>query len=209
MSRAFLTLWASVKREHRTLVLGVGALIILFLVGRLPAWLAWSRAQADEATELQRSSQRIKVTLRSATTTRDSARALRLRLGDELQSLLRGANTPTTEASLLEAIHEAAAATDVRIGMVAVRTDTSRADAFYAYPRGALEVTCDVRGVTGFLARLEGSETRLRVISLNISQREPFASSTQPEALHMALIIEGLGRRAVHEKREPGPRTKT
>ena len=209
MRRALFTPWATLKREHRTLVFGLGALITLFLVGRLPAWLAWSRAQADKATELQRSSQRIKVSLRSATTTRDSARALRLRLGDEFQSLLRGANTPATEASLLEAIHEAADATDVRIGTVVVRTDTSRADGFYAHPRGALEVTGDVRGVTAFLARLEGSETRLRVISINISQREPFASSRQPEALNLSLTIEGLGRRAVHEKREAGSRTKT
>ena len=200
MRRAPIAPWRSLKREYRTLLLGLGILISIFLAGQLPTWLAWSRAQADEATALQRTSQRIKAGLRSASATRDSARALRLRLGDEFQSLLHGATTSATEASLVESIHEAADAAGIRLGTVSVRTDTSQADAFYAHPRGAIEATGDVRGVTEFLARLEGSETRLRVISLSISQSEAFASSRQPEALHMSVIIEALGRRAVQQK---------
>lgn len=195
-----LVKWRSLRREHRTLTLGLGVLILISLFGKARVWLAWSRQQFYAAAELQRTLNRVRDDLRSYPATHDSARALRLQLGNEFHSLLQGTTTPATEAALIESIHEAADAAGVRLGSVSVNTDTSQGDKFYAHPRGALEATGDVRGVTTFLAALEGNESRIRLVSMNISQSEPFAESRRSEALHLTLIVEGLGRRATRER---------
>ena len=185
------------NRERRTLL--VGALIVcsIVMIGRvIPAMLGWSRGEEARASELLREALRLQEDLHIYPVVRDSAHARRLRLGDEIPSLLHGATLDETSAALAALIREAGDASGVRVGTIDLRSDTASAHV-YSHQRAATDIAGDVHGIASFLSSLESSETRIRVVALSISQNDPFAGPRQAEALQMNIVIEGLARRSV------------
>jgi len=174
----------------------VGAIVIgcILLFGRgLPAAVRWTRAERTNADELQREASRAIADLRAYPVVRDSAQAWRLRLGDEITSFLHGATADEASASLAESIRQAAEEANVHVGSIDLRVDTTSA-AVFPHHRATTDVTGDMRGISSFLSALESGATRIRVVSVSISQSEPFAGPRQAEALQMNIVVEALAR---------------
>lgn len=183
------------KRESRTAVVGGIVIGSILLFGRgFPAVVRWTRAERANADELQHEAIRVAADLRAYPATRDSAQAWRLRLGDEITSLLHGATADQASASLAGSIREAAEEASVRLGSIDLRIDTT-SSAVFLHHRATTDVTGDIRGISSFLSALESGATRIRVISLSISQSEPFAGPRQAETLQMNIVVEALARR--------------
>lgn len=197
MSRDWLQTWSRLTREQRVLLLGMVAIASIVLAGRVaPATMAWSREQQARSAELTSDLASTLRDLRGYVAERDSAEARRLMLGDELPSLLHGVTPTATSASLTEVLQGCAESAGIRLGRLDLRPDTSLGH-FFTHPRVGVEVSGDVRGVSAFLAQLEANQTRIRVITIAISQSEPFAGATQPEALQASMVLEALGHQSV------------
>lgn len=189
--------WSRFTREQRVLLSGAVAIASIVLAGRVaPATVAWSREQQARSVELNGDLARALADVRAYLSERDSAEARRLRLGDELPSLLHGVTSTATSASLTEVLQECAETAGIRLGALDLRPDTS-AGHFFTHPRVGVEISGDVRGLSAFLAQLEANQTRLRVITIAISQSEPFAGATQSEALQASMVLEALGHQSV------------
>jgi hypothetical protein len=175
--------------------MGAAAMLAIFALGRgLPSLIAWRSETQREREELRAEWARAIADVQAAPSMRDSARARRVALGDALPSLVRGTTPAVAGGELASLASEAANGAGVRIGAVDVRVDSS-SRAFYAHLTLATDVTGDVRGIAQFLAQLEGGDTRLRLRTISIAQPEPYASATQPEALHASLVLQALARR--------------
>lgn len=111
--------------------------------------------------------------------------------------LLDGASAATAAATLASLVSGAAAAADARIGSVQVRapvaTDSS-GTASRAFERVTVRatLTADVRGLAQLLLALESGQTLLSIDELSVTQPDPAADGTRPEALQVELVVSGL-----------------
>ena len=182
-------------RERRTLVVGVAAIAAIVLVGRgVPAALAGVRDASASAREVLGEYDRARGELRALPAVRDSARARRLRLGQEIGSLLRGRGSGGLVAALVGELNADADASRIAVSGIDGRVDTLAAGS-YVPVTARVDALGDVRSLASFVAMIESSEVRLRVVELSVNQSEPSAPPQQPEALHATLVVQGLARR--------------
>jgi hypothetical protein len=189
------------RRDRRALTIGVGTIAILFSIGRgVPTLLSWERNVRSKAGNLQDDLDRATAEIARASVVRDSAKARGARIIALAPALVGGDSPATASATLAGIISGAAALSNVKIGALQLRCDTSSRSTFVRVGvRG--EATGDIAGVAAMLAALEGGPTLLAVRELSITQPETTAPADHMEALHVELNVEGLMLRP-HQERD-------
>lgn len=182
-------------RDRR--VLAIGAITVAVLVAGtkgVPAWLAWVRDTRVEATEFAREATRAQGSVATSGALRDSLAARRARLEELGPSIIESESPAVAAGALAEILSNAAAESNVRLGSVQLRTDTTSRSAFSRVGVRA-EFTGDIIGVASMLYLLEGGAELLAIRELSITQPEPAAGDDRPEALRVSLLVEGLMQR--------------
>ncbi len=188
-------------RDRRTLVLGAVLIAALAAVARgIPAVRRWNDArQADAGTVVEQLALARRAT-RLLPALRDSLRCRNERLADLDSSLIVGSSAAVATASLASVLEDIADDAQVKIGALQMRTDTTTRPGL---TRVAIRITgvADVAGLAAFMRAVEGGERLLAVRELAITQSEPGAPASKPEALRIDMLIEGLSliRPAVHK----------
>ena len=187
-------------RDRRALTFGVGAIAVLFAIGKgVPKLLSWEREARSDASEQQEEFDRATAEIARANIVRDSAKARGARIIALAPALIEGDSPATASATLAGIISGAAARSNVKIGALQLQADTSSRGTFVRVGvRG--EATGDIAGVTAMLAALEGGQTLLAVRELSITQPQTSAPADQMEALRVELRVEGLMLRPHRER---------
>ena len=179
-------------RDRR--VLAIGAITVAVLVAGskgMPAWLSWVRDTRAEAAELAREAARARSSVTTSGGLRDSLSARRARLGELAPSIIEGDTPAVAAGALLELLSNAAEESNVRLGSVQLRTDTTSRATFSRVGVRA-DFTGDIIGVASMLYLLEGGAELLSIRELSITQPEPAAGDDRQEALRVSLLVEGL-----------------
>ena len=179
-------------RDRRTLVTGIGVIVLLVLLSRgLPAWRRWDADTRASAAEMATEAARAEQTVRLLPASLDSLEARRARFVALGNGVLEGESTAASGAALASLVSGAAARAGVQIGSVQVRPDTASAGTFMRISVRA-DGTGDLPAITRLLAMLEGAPELLAVRALSITQPAPGGPAEQPEALRLELSVEGL-----------------
>lgn len=179
-------------RDRRALTFGVGSIAILFAIGKgVPRLLSLERDARSDASDQLEDLNRATAVITRAAVVRDSAKARGARIIALAPALVEGDSPATASATLAGIISGAAARSNVKIGALQLKADTSSHGTFVRVGvRG--EATGDIAGVTAMLAALEGGPTLLAVRELSITQPEISAPADHMEALRVELSVEGL-----------------
>ena len=179
-------------RDRRTL--GVGTMVIVFLLraGRgLPAWRRWDADVRASAAEMAAEAARADQAVRTLPAALDSLEARRARLVAVGRGVLDGGSPAASGAALASLVSGAAARAGVQIGSVQVRPDTASAGTFMRIGVRA-DGTGDLPAIIRMLAMLEGAPELLAVRELSITQPAPGGPAEVPEALRMEIGVHGL-----------------
>jgi type II secretion system (T2SS) protein M len=181
-------------RDRR--VLSVGALTISLLVGLsrgLPALRAWERARMTEARTVALQLAELRNGVESLPLMRESLVVRRARLA-AIDSLLPAGASPSAVAAAIASILEQSADDNaVKLTNLQLRADsTVRVGLVRVSVR--LSGVTDVSGLAGLLRSIEAAETPLVVRDLSVSQPEPAAPDSRPEALRFDVLVAGIGR---------------
>ena len=179
-------------RDRRALTIGVATIAVLFAIGKgFPRLLSWERDARSDASDQQEDLDRATAEIARARIVQDSAKARGARIIALAPALIEGDSPATASATLAGIISGAAARSNVKIGALQLRADTSSRGTFVRVGvRG--DATGDIAGVTAMIAALEGGPTLLAVRELSITQPEALASADHAEALRVELSVEGL-----------------
>lgn len=179
-------------RDRRVLAIGATTVAILVAGSKgVPAWRSWVRDTRAESTELAREAARARGTVAMSGELRDSLSERRERLEELAPSVLEGETPAVAAGALAELLSNAAAESNVRLGSVQLRTDTTSRSTFSRVGVRA-DFTGDIIGVASMLYLLEGGAELLSIRELSITQPEPTAGDDRPEALRVSLLVEGL-----------------
>lgn len=181
-------------RDRR--VLSVGALTISLLVGLsrgLPALRAWERAQMTEARTAALQLAELRNGVASLPLMRESLVVRRARLA-AIDSLLPSGASPSGVAAAIASILEQSADDNaVKLTNLQLRADSTVCVGLVRVSVRLSGVT-DVSGLAGLLRSIEAGETPLVVRDLSVSQPEPAAPDSRPEALRFDVLVAGIGR---------------
>ena len=179
-------------RDRRVLAIGLIACTALVGGARgLPAVLRWTRETRATAVQRGVAAAQADRSVVTATTTRDSLAAQYARYLALAPRLLEGETTAGAGGSLASLVTGAAATSNVRLGSVQIRADTTKTGAFTPVSV-RVDLTSDIQGLSTLLATLERGQVFLSVRELSISQPEPSAGDDRVEALRAELVVEGL-----------------
>ena len=181
-------------RDRR--VLSIGAVTISLLVGLsrgLPALRAWQRDQSTEARTAAERLAAVQNWIRLLPTTRETLLVRRARLAT-IDSALPAESSPSGVAAVIASILEGFADENaVKLSTLQLRAD-STVHAGRVRVSVRLGGVTDVTGLAGLLRSIEGGETPLVVRELSVSQPEPTAPDSRPEALRFDVLVAGIGR---------------
>jgi len=199
-------------RDRRVLIAGGAIVAAIFVVSRgFPAWRGWLAEQQSSAAEMTAEAAKLDSAIPLQRVLKDSLRSRRTRLTELREALLPGDTPSSAAATLASLVSSAARDAGVRLGAVQVRADSVGKTRFVRVAVQA-DATGDIRGVTRFLASLEGGTILLSVRELSVSSLSPGAPDTQAEALRVEIVVEGLastGRReAGGGRREEKPQSR-
>lgn len=182
----------SSARERRALALGGACIVTMFAAARgVPALLAWKRDLRSEAAEGRSSLADARAILAAERGVRDSA-VLEGQRVIALAPLLLGGDTPASaSATLAGIISGAAASSNVQLGALELRSDSS---ARLAFTRVVVKGSAngDIHGLAHMLQQLEAGPALLSVEEMSITQPELTAAPDHMEVLHMELVVAGL-----------------
>jgi len=180
------------SRDRRLLTVGLLTCCTLVVAARgVPALLHWTGAARDNATQLGAEAARAQSSVGAARQTRDSLAVREARYTAIKPRLLDGETAAGAGGALASLLSTAAAAANVRLGSVQIRTDTAHADAFLAI-RVHADLVGDINGLTTMLAALERGQTLLAVRELSITQPDLAAGDDRAESLRAELTVESL-----------------
>lgn len=183
------------RRERRTLLLGVGIVVGLVAVAKvLPAWREWSAEARASAAETLAEAERAERSVRALGALDHMLVARNARYLALAERIVPGDGPAAAVSELATFLSGTAAAADLSVGAMQVRTDTTAGSAF-ARVSVLGDVVGDVRGLTRFLAEIERGPLLLSVRELAITQSEPAASADRPEILRVQFAIEGIALR--------------
>ncbi len=185
------------RRDHRTLIVGIFACAMIVAAGRgAPLLRQWEAARLTAAVDAERQ-------LTSASTAADMAASIesgasraREQAAAADSALLHGATPGAVAAALAALLSDRADSTGLGITSEGVRADTGFIHGF-ARARVRLSATADIRGLTRFLASVEGSPHLLAVRDMTISQPDPSAGDDRPENLRIEMVVEALVRPSI------------
>ncbi len=192
------------RRDRRTLAIGIAVCATIAGAGRgVPALRAWEVAHLASAAEAERQLATATIAAGMGTSIEEGASRARQQAGAADSVLIHGATPAAAAAELALLLSDRADSTGLGISSESVRADTGFTHGF-ARARVRLTATADVRGLTRFLASVEGSPHLLAVRDMTISQSDPGAGDDRPESLRIELVIEALVRRSVERNMHGG-----
>lgn len=181
------------RRDQRTLGVGVVTIALLMVVARgIPAVRAWEADRLREAIETATQLTSIRVGRRQLSAHRDSLVARRARLASVDSTLLSGASTSAVAAALASSLEDLSDHNAIKVTSLQIRADSvarggmTRVDV-------RLSGIADVVGLAGLLQEIEAGAMPLVVRELDVSQPEPTAADNKPEALHIDVLVSGVG----------------
>jgi hypothetical protein len=179
-------------RDRKVLALGTIVCATLIIGTRgLPALLRWTRDTRASAAQLGAEAARARTSIARSKETRDTLAARNVRYLALAAHLLEQQTPVGAGGSLAAIVSDAAAASNVRVGSVQIRADTTNVGAFMNVTVRA-ELTGDIRGLAGLLSAIEQGQTLIAVRALSISQPEIGAGDDRAEVLRAELVVEGL-----------------
>ena len=179
-------------REKRALALGGACIVTMFAAARvIPALLAWKRDLRSEAAEGRSSLADARAILGAERAARDSTVLEGQRVIALAPLLLSGDTPASASATLAGIIAGAAAASNVQLGALELRSDSS---APFAFTRVVVKGSAngDIHGLARMLQQLEQGPALLSVEEMSITQPELNAAPDHMEVLHMELVVAGL-----------------
>lgn len=180
-------------RDRRTLSIGVLAISTMLVAFRgAPALGAWESARMERARAAAAGLTSVRAKIAILPALRDSVRATRARLAAFESTLLTGATPAAIGAALASTVEDMADEHSVKVMSLQLRTDSS---AVADVARAEVRITgiADIVGLAGFLTEIEGGATPLVVRAISVSQSEPAASDSKPEALHVDIMVAAIG----------------
>jgi len=181
-------------KDRRTAV--VGAVVVGSLIGfsrGLPALREWEKTRVADAEELTAKASSARANVRMLRTMRDSLSARKQRLAAMASVMLSGTSAAAAAADLASSLDEIATSSRVKIISMQLRADSA---ATGALTKIAVRVsgTTDVTGLAAFLRAVEANDSPFVVRELTVSQSDPAAPASKPEALHIDAVVEALAR---------------
>lgn len=186
-----LRLWrrASV-RDRRAVLLGASLLATAWLGLRGVPWILGRAALLRErAAASTRTLAAARATLAQEPLLRDSLAARAERLVRWAPRLFAGATAAEAHADLSAWLSGLATARQVRVARLDVGGDSSVS--VFTRLTVRVEAEGDVRGVTGWLAALEGGEKLVRIAALRVSAPDAANPDARAERLHVEATIIG------------------
>jgi hypothetical protein len=158
----------------------------------MPALRSWETKQATAASSAMDDLGRLRGGLRALPEIRDTLRARRRRLVALDSTLLNGMSPSSIAAALASVLESLAEDNAIKITALQLSADSVVIDGL---ARVAVRVSgvSDVTGVVGFLRGVEGGTIPLVVRDLSVSQPEPAAPESKPEALRVDVLVAGIG----------------
>src|SRR5215211_2950642 len=180
-------------RDRRTLVVGSCTVLSLITVAKgLPALRAWETQRAGEAEAAAEQLTSLREGLRVLPALYDSLRVRRLRLAALDSVLVFGESPSAVSARLAAKLEELADDNSIMVTALQLRSDSVVTNGLARIEVRVAGVT-DITGLGGFLRAVEGNVTPLVVRDLSVSQQEPTAADSKPEALRIDLLIASVG----------------
>jgi hypothetical protein len=162
----------------------------------VPALREWSAMSVASAREVGAEARRAQRSVLGARALSDTMRARSERFVALAPMLLDGSSASTAGATLASIVSGAAAAANARLGSVQVRANTTAVDTAgrRSFTRVVVRasLTADIRGLSHLLLALERNLTLLSIDELLVTQPDPAADGTRPEALQIELVVAGL-----------------
>ena len=181
-------------RDKRTLIVGVGVVGGLFVLARgVPSLMRWQNAQRTEAASMTADLSAARAGARQMPALRDSLRARQRRLAAVDSTMLSGPTSSSAAAMLASALEDLATESSVKVSAMQLHADSAAAGALVQIGVRVTAVA-DVYGLLALLRAIEGGETLLAVRELAVTQPEPAAPSSKPEALRVDMMVVGLAR---------------
>lgn len=182
-------------RDQRAVGIGAAALILLVASGHgIPRWRRWLADARQDAAAAEADYARARTALAQRAQLRVAHDAFTAQRTVLDSVLLAGDSPAASSAELTALVGRVADATEVSLGALDVRADTTRAR--HVVPvQLRTTVTADAGALSAFLGGLEAEMPWLWVRELHITQSAPTAVETDPEVLQAGLLIEGLARR--------------
>jgi len=181
-------------RDRRTAIAGVTTVGSLILVSRgLPALREWQRTQLANASDVIGRSWSARIKVRTLPSLRDSLAQRQQELTALNSAILTEASPAAAVADLAAMLDDIAGSAGVKIATLQLRADSAP---HRAIARIGVRVTgtTDVAGLAELLRLADTADTLLVVRELSVSQPEPAAPQTRPEALHIELLVEAMAR---------------
>ena len=180
------------RRDRRAVSAGAATIVlVLVIVKAAPAFNVWATEARASDMEWRAELRRDRAIIARSAVTRDSTLARGRRVIALAPALLAGDSPGAAGASLASLLSGAAAQSNVRLGVVQLRSDTL-SHAEFTRVGAHLDATGDVGGIVRLLSSLERGPTLLAIRSLAITQPDVAAGDDRIEALHLELDVEGL-----------------
>lgn len=193
------------RRDLRTLTIGVFACGSIVGLGRgVPSVRAWQSGRLAAAADAEQRLAGAAAAVGMATSIEGNASRARQRAAAADSALIHAATPPAAGALLSSLLSDGADSAGFVISSESVRGDTGFTHGF-ARTRIRLSGTADIRGLTHFLAKVEGSPHLLAVRDLTVAQSDPGASEDRPESLRIEMVVEALVRPTGSTRVRPAP----
>ena len=181
-------------RNRRTL--GIGAAIIASMVGMslgVPRYRDWRAGALTDAARETAALARVEASIARLTRTTAALTSARRELSVLDSLLLPGTSVSAAGTALAAAISEAAEGAEAQLGSIQVRRDSTGRTRLTRIAARA-SVSGDVESLALFLESLEAGPPLLAVREWSISGGSPTIAATQPMALRMDVLVEGIAR---------------
>lgn len=193
------------RRDRRTLAIGVIVCGAIVGAGRgVPALRAWQSERLAAAAEAEQRLASAEAAVSMALSIEGNAGRAKQRASEDDSALIHAITPPAAGVVLAAMLSDCADSTGFAISSESVRGDTGFTRGF-ARTRVRLSGTADIRALTRFLAKVEGSAQLLAVRDLTVSQSDPGAGEDRPESLRIEVVIEALVRPAAAPRIHPTP----
>lgn len=155
----------------------------------LPAERRWGDREERRARLSERELAEARSLVSEEGTTREALAARSPELRKLEVGLVRSETKSGGETALAAVISTAAAAAGIKVGALALDTDTGDHGTLRTVSVTA-EASGDIQGLASFLGALEGTRSRLAVRALSITPSDPVAPETRAETLRLELTVQ-------------------
>lgn len=185
------------ERERFLLGVGLTILTIAVVVTRgAPAWLAWSDSARTRLELARRAEGEARGVLGGVPALVDSLEARTGQFIEQLDRLLLDASPDEALAALGAILSDAARTHAVRIESTELAIDSVETGGMRNV-RARVRGATDARGLTDWLAELEGGRPILRVIRFSVRQPRATAPPSEPDELTFDITFDALHLRRV------------